>query len=143
MESTAVQLRILDHAKRLGLDPSSLTDREYRRLAIMAQGSVRAQIAAGIAATASMARTRVLRLTVLPSVSAENERVCRENSCGAFTGLAGDAVACNACGCSGALLASKWKDPRGRCPKGIWSNRGQPVVKNNHGIDVESDEGDA
>lgn len=131
MEDTAAQLRIVELARKHGLDPANLSGAEHRRLAFLAHDK---KARAAVAATASLARTRLLKLVVLRSVEAANERECA--ACPRQRFLADGTEVCDACTCSGALLESKRKDPKQKCP-GVregaaprWDNRDKPTRRN-------------
>jgi len=140
MTSTAEQLALLKTARKAGIrDLSSLNDRQFKKLSLASRRGIGAKAEAVRAATASAVRTRVLKLTILEPIYRENAGICESNTCGMFQRLDDEAIACTGCGCSGKLLASKQKDPKQRCPVGLWDNRGKPTVKNPRFRDVDLD----
>ena len=128
MAETAVQQKIVEIARRYGLNPGALTTEQYTRFSLMAREGLKAKVDAASAALGSVARTKLLGIKVTPEVAAANKSKCEACPSGAYSVLKDGAPACGECGCSGRLLISKWVDPRGECPRGLWRNAGMPTV---------------
>lgn len=123
--NTDMQILILKRASQKGLNLSRLSPAEYRKLAMEVR-SIREKARDGGKALKSLAKTKILRLTVVPEKAAENERICRENTCGKFRTLirgGSSEPACDFCNCSSKWLRSKWQDGEQSCPLGLWTNR--------------------
>lgn len=128
MSETSIQQKIVEIARRYGLNPGDLTTEQYTRFSLMAREGVKAKVDAAASAAGSVARTKLLGMRVTPEVAAANKATCEACPDGAYSVLKDGASACGECGCSGRLLISKWVDPRGECPKGHWRNVGMPTV---------------
>ncbi len=65
-------------------------------------------------------------------ISVEDEKknvdVCAACPDGKYRVLSDGAPVCEACGCSGKFLKSKWIDPAQKCPNGHWTNEGRKAV---------------
>jgi len=131
--NTDHQLAIIAAAKERGLDPSRLTQSQYRSLALAIR-TAKEKVADATAAIISRGLTG-LNLRVVPDVVAEqNAAVCRSNQCGKFRTLArgrGPAQeACDACNCHSKWLKSKWRDASEKCPlkQPLWDNTNKQSV---------------
>lgn len=128
MDDTSIQQKIVELARRFGLNPGQLTSAQYTRFSLMARSSVREKLDAARSAMGSLARTKLLGIRVAPDVAASNKATCLKCPDSLFQELKDGSPSCGGCGCSGRFLISKWTDPRGKCPKGHWSNAGMPTV---------------
>lgn len=121
-DSTQIQRKIVELANKRGIDPSKLTDKEYRMLSLEAHNSISLKVEAARKAVTSRIKTDVLGVTVPLTVSEKNMNICKNCPDNQFMYLSDGAPACKACGCSGKFLISKTKDPIQKCPKGYWDN---------------------
>jgi hypothetical protein len=118
-DDTAIQLKIIEIAKKYGVDASRMTSSQYATFSLMARDSFAAKAKAIGSAVMSLAATTAGRRVSLEQVKS-NEEIC--GGCEHFKRLADAEPACGKCGCSGKFLRSKWADPSQGCPIGKWTN---------------------
>lgn len=114
--STQDNLAVLKLAKSRGLDPTKLGPVQFAILALEAQGGPADRARAVRRATSSRVRTGVFGRVVPGTQSTANAETCAACPHGALSLLRDGTKACTACGCQGAFLESKWKDPIEFCP---------------------------
>lgn len=110
----------MQEAVRRGLDPANLTEAQYAMCSVAIR-SREELVEDGKRAVASIARTKVFGLKVLPEKREANKAQCEKNECQKFRSINGK-PACDWCNCQGVGLESKWEDPFEFCPGGYWSN---------------------
>lgn len=132
MDSTDHQLAMIAEAKKRGWDPARLSPSQHKILQLHVR-SIAQKLGDGTRAMVSRGLT-TLSLRVVSKITAEgNATKCRTNSCGKYRKFPDGREACDACGCSGKWLQSKWRDANEKCPlpEPLWDNRGKPSTEQN------------
>lgn len=134
MTRSDMQLRIIEEARRRGLDPANLSPAQYKAIqwSLLSHDPVAAVIGAATAA-ASAVNTSLGLSVVSEERATANRIVCENCPSGKYRALrvrrhgtyTGETVpACDACSCHDRLLVSKWRDAvLGICPMSHWDNR--------------------
>jgi hypothetical protein len=116
-----IERRVLELAKSQGLEPSRLSRAVYQRLYVQAYAELgKSRQAAGSIVNA--AANLVLGRRLSKEVVEANHAICRSCPHGKYRVMNGSPT-CDGCGCSGRMLAIKWRDPNQHCPLTVSGKR--------------------
>lgn len=124
------QVKLIQAARKKGLDPSKLTKGQVQQLAIEVRKPLEVLRDARAAVASRVGQAVGLRKSVSLPVVQQNENICRTNGkCGAFMQTTDKEPVCQRCSCVGKWLQAKWADATQACPfidpetgKPLWDN---------------------
>lgn len=118
--------RVLDEARRRGINPADLDQKRYMALAVNVRSPL--ELVRDLSKREFARVTTTLGFRVPLDVLVAREDECRSNRCGKHRILKDGAEVCDSCSCSGRDLRMKRRAPHESCPEGKWPRfTGAPI----------------